>query len=78
MKDGTPTAPAPEQEESRRSFSIDLLGSLAARLTARAVDIDCAHARTYEEKAVRRSMVVIYSELAEMLREEIRKLSNDV
>jgi len=72
MKDGTP-----EATDSRRSFSIDLLESLAARLTARAVDINCAHARTDEEKAVRRSMVVIYSELAEMLMEESRKLSND-
>jgi hypothetical protein len=30
-----------------------LLGRLAARLTARAVDINCAHARTEEEKTVK-------------------------
>jgi hypothetical protein len=53
-----------------------LLESLALRLERRAIDINCAHAMTGEERAVRRSMVVIYSELAETLRAENGKLSN--
>ncbi len=53
------------------------LERLARRLERRAVDINCANAWSNEERAVRRSMVVIYSEIAEMLRAESGKLSND-
>lgn len=44
------------------------LMKLASALSARATDINCAHAHTQEDAAVRRSMVVIYTELAETIK----------
>lgn len=50
---------------------------LAARLDSRATDINCAHAYSDEERAVRRAMRLIYTELAEMIREEVRAQARD-
>ena len=54
----------------------ELLECVAERLRRRARHIYAARAMTTEESAVRRAMVVICNELADILTEEITKHSN--
>lgn len=54
-------------------MSAEILNDLAKRISHRSLQINCAHAHSEEERAVRRSMVVIFGELAEMIQESERK-----
>ena len=56
---------------------VTLLYGVAARLERRAREMENARAFTDEARTQRRCMVVIYAEIANMLRAECEKLSND-
>lgn len=51
----------------------EFLKSLVRKMEQRAKEMDKAKCRSCEDRAVRRAMIVIYSELAAMIREELRK-----
>ncbi len=71
-----PNAPNSPDTVSAVRWS-DLLDSLAGRLERRANKMNSAPAMNAEDSATRRSMVVIYCELAEMIRAEVEKQSNE-
>lgn len=51
----------------------EIFEELAFKLERRAKEMDKAKCRSCEDRAVRRAMIVTYSELAAMIREELRK-----
>ena len=56
----------------------ELLESVAKRLERRAREMDNARAFTDEERTQRRCMTVIYMEISNMLRAEIKRMTNEI